>query len=89
MLGLPAGTIPTEADFNNLPRYAPRSATSEKEVPEVAAPYWLPILEEQGHLADCPLEDFAVTNDWVPLYTPESLVKHLPAALLAYGPPSK
>ena len=76
-------------DFNNSARYMPRSAASEKEAPEIVASHWLPILEEQGHLADCPPEEFIATNDWVPLYTPERLETHLPSALMAYGPPSK
>ena len=41
--------------------------------------------EENDRLADCPPEEFNATNGWVPLYTPEKLEEHLPAALSAFG----
>ena len=89
LLRLPPGIEPTEADFNSSARYVPQSMASEKEVPKIVTSHWLPILEEQGHLADCPPSEFIATDDWVPLYTPDRLEKHLPAALVAYGLPSK
>ena len=64
-------------------------AASEKGVAETVASHWLPILPAWGHLANCPPEEFITTDDWVPLYTPDRLEKHLPAALVAYGPASK
>ena len=78
-----------EADFNSSAWYVPQSTASEMEAPEVVASHWLPILEEQGCLADCPPEEFITTDDWVPLYTPDRLEKHLLVALAAYGSPSK
>ena len=54
LLGLPPGTKPTEADFKNSARYVPWSTASNKEPPELVTSHWLPILEEQGCLADCP-----------------------------------
>ena len=45
----------------------------------------LPYLEENNRLADCPPEEFDATDGWVPLYTPEKLEEHLPAALSAFG----
>ena len=89
LLGLPPGTKPCEADFKNSARYTPRSATSNKEPPELVTPHWLPILEEQGCLADCTPSEFIATDDWVPLYTPDRLGNHIPPASAAYGLPSK
>ena len=58
----------------------------ELEPPEVVADHWLPIL-----LAECHPDQFTAAVDWVPLYTPEGLWKHLLAALSTFvntGPPS-
>ena len=51
---------------------------------EVITDHWLPILQEEGLLAESPPNQFATEPDWVPLYTKDSLVKHLPAALSAF-----
>ena len=69
LLGLDAGTVPSEADFSASASFVPQSTTSEKEPPEIVTSHWLPILEEQGWLADCPPREFTATGDWVPLYT--------------------
>ena len=69
----------------------PRAAVSELEPPEVVADHWLPILREHGHLMECHPNKFTAAVDWVPLYTPDSLQRHLPAALSTFvntGPPS-
>ena len=53
--------------------------------------HWLPILWEQGLLTECHPDQFTAVVDWVPLYTPDGLRKHLPAALSTFvntGPPS-
>ena len=53
--------------------------------------HWLPILWEQGLLAECHPNQFTAAVDWVPLYTLDSLEKHLLVALSAFvnaGPPS-
>ena len=46
--------------------------------------HWLPILWEHGLLAECHPDQFTAVVDWVPLYTPKGLQKHLPAALSAF-----
>ena len=46
--------------------------------------HWLPILWEQGLLVECHPNQFTAVADWVPLYTPDSLEKHLPAALSTF-----
>ena len=81
LLGLKAGAMPSKKDIN----------TSELEPPEVVVDHWLLILWEQGLLTECHPNKFTAAEDWVPLYTPDGLQKHLPAALSAFvstGPPS-
>ena len=46
--------------------------------------HWLPILWEQGLLVECHPDQFTAVVDWVPLYTPDSLEKHLLAALSTF-----
>ena len=91
LLGLKAGTMPSKEDINTSEQLVPRVAAWESEPPEVITDHWLPILWEEGLLAECPPDQFKAETDWVPLYTKDSLEKHLPAALSAFvnaGPPS-
>ena len=46
--------------------------------------HWLPILQEEGLLVECPPNQFTVVADSVPLYTPDGLEKHLPATLSTF-----
>ena len=85
LLGLAPDVTPTDAQINASPRFALRPAAVEKDVPDIVTDYWMPYLEENDRLADCPPEEFNATNGWVPLYTPEKLEEHLPAALSAFG----
>ena len=51
----------------------------------------MPILWEEGLLVECHPNQFTTEPDWVPLYTKDSLERHLPVALSAFvntGPPS-
>ena len=59
-------------------------AASESDLPEVITDYWLPILQEEGLLAECPLDQFTATVDWVSLYTREGLHRYLPMALSSF-----
>ena len=56
-------------------------ASWELDPPEVITDHWLPILWEEGLLAECHPDQFTAEIDWAPLYTKDSLEKHLPAAL--------
>ena len=85
LLGLDPGITPTDAQINASPRFALRPAAAEKDAPDIITDYWMPYLEENNWLADCPPEEFHTTEGWVPLYTPEKLEEHLPAALSAFG----
>ena len=91
LLGLEAGATPFKEDINTSECFIPRAATLEPEPPEVVADHWLPILQEHSCLMECHLNQFTASADWVPLYTPEGLQKHLPVTLSAFvntGPPS-
>ena len=74
-----------DARINASPRFALRPAVVERDAPDIVTDYWMPYLEENDRLADCPPEEFHATEGWVPLYTPEKLEEHLPAALSAFG----
>ena len=91
LLGLEAGTMPSKEDIDTSEWFIPRVAAWELEQPEVITDHWLPILQEEGLLAECPSNQFATEPDWVPLYTKDSLVKHLPTTLSTFpnaGPPN-
>ena len=81
LLGLKNGATPSQKDINTLEHFIPRAAASEPEPPEVVAGHWLPILQEHGHLVECHPDKFTAAVDWVPLFTPDGLRRHLPAAL--------
>ena len=85
LLGLDPGITPTDAQINASPRFALRPAAAEKDAPDIITDYWMPYLEKNNRLADCPPEEFHATEGWVPLYTPKKLEEHLPAALSAFG----
>ena len=84
LLGLEDGATPSKEDINTSERFMPQAAASEPEPPEVVANHWLPILQEEGYLMECHPDQFMAVEDWVPLYTPEGLEKHLPVALSAF-----
>ena len=91
LLGLEVGAAPSKKDINTSECFMPRAAALESEPPEVIADHWLPILWEHGLLAECHPDQFTAVADWVPLYTPDGLEKHLPVALSTFvnaGPPS-
>ena len=91
LLGLETGTTPSKEDINTSECFVSQAAALELEPPEVITDHWLPILWEEGLLAECRPDQFTAEPDWVPLYTKNSLEKHLPAALSAFmnaGPPS-
>ena len=91
LLGLETGATPSKKDIDTSERFIPRAAASEPEPPEVVVDHWLPILWEHGLLAECHPDQFTAAVDWVPLYTPDGLQKHLPVALSTFvntGPPS-
>ena len=85
LLSLARDVTPTDAQINASPRFALRPVVIDKEVPDIVTDYWMPFLKKNNRLADCPPDEFNATDGWVPLYTPEKLEEHLPAALSAFG----
>ena len=85
LLGLKVGATPSKKDIDTSEHFIPRAAASEPEPPEVVVDHWLPILQEHSLLAECHPDQFTAAADWVPLYTPDGLWKHLLAALSTFG----
>ena len=85
LLGLETGTTPSKEDINSSKRFTPQAIAWETEPPEIIVEHWLPVLWGEGILAECPPDHFTSKPGWVPLYTPESLMKHLSAALSAFS----
>ena len=81
LLGLEAGTTPSREDINTSEHFI---NTSASDLPEVITDYWLPILQEEGLLVECPPDQFTASMDWVPLYTQEGLERYLPVALSSF-----
>ena len=91
LLGLEVGAMPSKKDIDTSDHFTPRAAVLELEPSEVIVDHWLPILQEQGLLAECHPNQFTAALDWVPLYTLDGLEKHLLVALSTFvnaGPPS-
>ena len=84
LLGLETGATPSKEDINTSEHFVPRAAASESEPPEVITDHWLPILQEQGLLAECHPDQFTAAADWVPLYSLDGLEMHLLVALSAF-----
>ena len=84
LLGLKAGVTPSQKDIDTLECFIPRTVALESELPDVVTEHWLPILRADGLLAECHPDKFIPVGDWVPLYTPAGLRRHLPAVLSAF-----
>ena len=84
LLGLEIGTISSRMDIDTSECFLPCAAASESDLPDVITNHWLPILQKEGLLVECPPEQFTAVTDWVPLYTPEGLKRCLPMALSAF-----
>ena len=67
LLGLDPDVTPTDAQINASPRFALRPAAVERDAPDIVTDHWMPYLEENDRLADCPPEEFNATEGWVPL----------------------
>ena len=91
LLELENGATPSKKDINTSECFVPQAAALEPEPPEVVVDHWLPIFWEHGCLMECHHDQFTAVAEWVPLYTPDGLGRHLPVALSAFlntGPPS-
>ena len=84
LLWLEAGTTPSKEDINSSEQFVPQGTAWETEQPEIITDHWLPILQKEGLLMECPPDQFTPGPGWVPLYTKKNLVKHLPVALSTF-----
>ena len=84
LLALETGATPSKKDIDTSECFVPQAAVSELEPPEVVADHWLPILWEHSLLTGCHPDQFTAAVDWVPLYTPEGLWRHLLVALSTF-----
>ena len=87
LLGLETGTTPSKEDINSSKRFTPRAMAWETEPPEIITDHWLPILQEEGLLTECPPDKFTSRPSWVPLYTKKYLLVAL-STFLGSGAPS-
>ena len=85
LLGLETGTTPSKEDIISSKWFTQQAASWETEPPEIIVDHWLLILQEEGLLTECPPDKFTLRPGWVPLYTKESLTKHLPAELSTFS----
>ena len=85
LLGLETGTTPSKENINSSKQFTPRAAAWENGPLEIITDHWLPILQEEGLLTECPPDKFTSRPSWVPLYTKEILTKHLPVALSTFS----
>ena len=69
LLGLDPDITPTDAQINASPRFALRPAVAEKDAPDIITDYWMPYLEENNRLADCPQRSSTPLKAGCP-YTP-------------------
>ena len=77
ILGLEAGTRPSQQDIDSSPIFALRRAADESWPPSIIGKHWVPYLEQRGHLVDCKPKDFSYKDGWLSLYTRADVTKHL------------
>ena len=53
--------MPSGKDIDASDRIVPRAAASESDLPEIIMEHWLPILQEEGLLVECPPDQFTTT----------------------------
>ena len=81
------GWIPPKTEAPGLSHEAgmiPQTPASKGEVSKHKPPDQ-GTSQEEGLLTECPPDKFTSRPGWVPLYTKESLMKHLPAALSTFS----
>ena len=69
LLGLDPDVTPSDAQINASPWFALRSAAVERDAPDIVTDHWMPYLEENDRLADCPRRSSTPLKAGCP-YTP-------------------
>ena len=95
LLGLPTGSIPTLQQINLSELFAlraPQKGKSENDDEDEEGPpkeanihqLWLPFLQGNKALGDCPPAQFEPPRDWPKVYTPQGLQTYFPMGVTAW-----
>ena len=94
LLGLPSGSIPTLQQINSSELFAlraPQKGKSENDDEDEEGPpkeanihqLWLPFLQGNKALGDCPPAQFEPPGDWPKVYTSQGLQTYFPMGVTA------
>ena len=89
LLGLPSGSIPTIQQINSLELFAlcvPQKGKSENDDDDNIHHLWLPFLQGNKALGNCPPSQFKPPGDWPKVYTPVGLQNHFPMGVTTWKP---
>ena len=97
LLGLPSGNIPTIQQINSSELFAlraPQKGKLENDDDDEEGPpkeanihcLWLPFLQGNKVLGNCPPSQFDLPGNWPKVYTPEDLQNHFPMGVTAWKP---
>ena len=95
LLGLPTGSIPTIQQINSSELFAlcaPQKGKSENDDDDEEGPpkeadihhLWLPFLQGNKALGDCPPSQFEPPGDWPKVYTPDGLQTYFPMGVTVW-----
>ena len=97
LLGLPSGSIPTIQQINSSELFtlrAPQKGKSENDDDDEEGPpkeadihcLWLPFLQGNKALGNCPPLQFDPPGNWPKVYTTEGLQNHFPMGVTVWKP---
>ena len=97
LLGLPTGSIPMIRQINSSELFAlcaPQKGKLENDDDDKEGPpkeadihhLWLPFLQGNKALGNCPPSQFEPPEDWPKVYTPEGLQTYFPMGVTAWKP---
>ena len=95
LLGLPPGSMPTAQQINSselFALHAPLKDKSDNDDEDEEGPHneadirhlWLPFLQGNKALGNCPTSQFKSPGDWPKVYTSEGLHAHFPMGITAW-----
>ena len=95
LIGLPFGTVPSVQQINSIELFtlcAPLKGKSENDDEDEEGPpkeanihhLWLPFLQGNGALGNCPPTQFKPPGDWTKVYTSQGLQAHFPMGTTAW-----
>ena len=95
LLGLPPGSMPSVQQINSselFALYAPQKGKSENDDEDEEGPpkeanihnLWLPFLQGNKALGNCPPSQFKPPGDWPKVYTSQGLQPHFPMGVTVW-----